>query len=268
MNLKNQVLKYPILSSIIVMFLVSLLTEVKINAFFEKYFNNQISNYLQGIVMQGLATIIIVIFIFYLGIQEEAKIKKFKEWKNLVLFWPLLLISAVMFFEYISVSTGIKQDFFLIIVYILLFISTGFVEETIFRGFITTLFIKKWGNSKKGIYFSVIIASSIFGILHLFNLFSGRADLIYSLSQLIYSAVFGIIFATCMLRNDSIWPVIIVHAIFDLVACLGQIDNNSTFDLTKDLTWNVFIFNLVLSVPLLIYGLFILRKVESNVYKK
>ena len=152
-----------------------------------------------------------------------------------------------------------------IIMYILVYLSTGLFEETLCRGWVQTLFIQKWGNTKKGIYGSVILASLLFGMLHLIHFFMGQMTLLASVTQVIYATFIGVFMGACVLRNESIIPTMILHGLVDIAGSLNEIAVNG--GIHKELM-TISVSNAVESValmsPLLIYGLFILRKTAGS----
>lgn len=119
------------------------------------------------------------------------------------------------------------------------------------------------GNTRKGIYLAaVIVSSGLFGVLHIINLFMNRLTLLATVTQTIYALFFGVFFAACLLRTNSIWPVIVFHAIFDICGDLNAIAIGGNFGQIHQTTWNDAITTVIITLPLFIYGLFILRKVK------
>src|SRR5690348_11174559 len=92
--------------------------------------------------------------------------------------------------------------------YILDSFSIGFFEEVLVRGFILIVLLVKWGNTKQGIYFSVISCSIVFGLAHIINLINDPNLVIATLTQITYATSFGVIFAALVLRNRTIWLAI------------------------------------------------------------
>ncbi|WP_198283747.1 CPBP family intramembrane glutamic endopeptidase [Clostridium cellulovorans] len=85
-----------------------------------------------------------------------------------------------------------------------MYLSTGLFEEVLCRGVILTVMLRKWGNSKVGIYLSVITSSLIFGTAHIANFLSNRSLLLATVTQITFAFFIGVFFATCFLRNKTI----------------------------------------------------------------
>jgi membrane protease YdiL (CAAX protease family) len=227
--------------------------------------DSQSASYVVGIVEQGGVSILLVVLLKKLGLMKEAGFTGPSQWKQIWLLWPILLYTLLNgatapFDGTLTIDTGKPL---LIILFILIYLSTGFLEEILFRGATLSILLRKWGTSRKNIYRIVLLSNLLFGSLHILNLIMGRRTLLSTGSQIIYGTFFGVFFAACFLRNKSIWPVIFGHALFDLCGNFSDIAVGSdTFGQVMDLTpQNALIITLI-TLPLLIYGLIVLRKVE------
>jgi membrane protease YdiL (CAAX protease family) len=145
----------------------------------------------------------------------------------------------------------------------------GLAEELLVRGLILGMLIMKWGNTKKGVYQSVIVSSLIFGCAHLGNIIIDPSLLVATLSQVLYATFIGVFFAACVLRSQSIWPAIILHATIDFVSQLQQITIGGGIETANQVTASV---NLLQAMqPIIIYGMlasygfFLLKKVTPVV---
>ena len=265
-RLKSFAFRYPLVFSIGVMIPSVLLTEIHLENFLSNYVDFQNASYMTGIFEQGLVSLLLAMLIFGLGMQRESGFTPWREWKQVWLIWPLLIFSALNIDE--GVLNGSNPIDLThperIVLLVLLFASVGFIEEILFRGLILPLMLKKWGSSRGGIYLSVLLSSSIFGLLHLINFFMGRYTLLSTLAQITFGTFFGVFFAACFLRTRSIWPVIFTHALFDLCGNLNEITLNSHFGKVQETTLQGALVVVAVTLPLLLYGLFILRKVEPN----
>jgi membrane protease YdiL (CAAX protease family) len=264
-RLKTFSSQYPVLFSIIIIAFSDIFTEIHLEKYFKSYIGLQSASYLTGIFEQGLCSMILVALISSLRLLKNAGFTKLNEWRQLWLGWPVLPLSALAgwsFFTGTMVIDTAKPG--LIILFVLLFISTGLFEEILFRGVVLTVMLQKWGSTQKGIYQSVIVSSLIFGLLHITNFFMGRYTLLAAAAQTVYALLFGVFFAAGRLRNNSIWPVIILHAVFNMCGSLNEIAPGGNFDFGRvyQPTWGDALSSIIVMLPLLIYGLFILRKVQ------
>lgn len=86
-------------------------------------------------------------------------------------------------------------------------------EELAFRGALF-LMICRGKKSKKDIFLSVIISSAVFALFHLLNLIDG-AGVGSVIMQIGYSFLIGGMCATVLIVSKSIYPCIVLHAIFN-----------------------------------------------------
>jgi membrane protease YdiL (CAAX protease family) len=83
-------------------------------------------------------------------------------------------------------------------------------EETAFRGVLLTLL-----RERHGVAAAVVISSALFGLTHLVNLALG-APLPGVLLQVLFAGLGSAGFAALRLRTGSLWPPIVLHAVYDL----------------------------------------------------
>jgi membrane protease YdiL (CAAX protease family) len=89
------------------------------------------------------------------------------------------------------------------VLFSLVAISAGCVEEFLYRGFLTWYFTTLWGPV------AALAASSVlFGLAHAYL---GRA-------HILRTAVVGLLLGLVVLASGSLWPAIAIHAAMDLVA--------------------------------------------------
>ena len=121
----------------------------------------------------------------------------------------------------------------------------GFVEEGIFRG---VLF---YGLSTKlAPFFTVFISALIFGLFHFVNLFTG-AEFATTVFQAIHAFAMGFLYASLRLKIGAIWPLMIMHGLWDFSLFVLS----STVNHTQD---NVSLSaGLSIAIPSLLYGLFV-----------
>ena len=96
--------------------------------------------------------------------------------------------------------------------------GTGVLEELVFRGFFFNAFVDRLGNSKKGVFASMILSSSVFGAIHLLNLISRPELVVATISQVIYAIMIGCFFCAIYYCTGNIWPCILLHGIVDFAS--------------------------------------------------
>ncbi|PKM69411.1 MAG: CPBP family intramembrane metalloprotease, partial [Firmicutes bacterium HGW-Firmicutes-18] len=255
--------RFPVIFAFVVMIIGTVLTEIPVENWLKNFIDYQSACYITGIVEQGLTSVLLVVLLSKMGLLQAAGFTRPSQWKQLWLMWPLLALSVVNGLDVFTgtlVIDGSKPV--LIVLYTLLYISVGFVEEILFRGVMMTVMVQKWGTTRKGIYKAVIVSSILFGLLHLVNFAMGRYSLLAAVTQTGYALFFGVFFGACMLRNNSIWPVIFGHTLFDFFGALNAIAVGGTFTRSRETTAQNALVSILFTLPLLVYGLIILRKAK------
>ncbi len=122
---------------------------------------------------------------------------------------PALLVPVV-----VLAATGVGVGGALVPGFAWLALAAGFNEEIWFRGIVLAAF------RHLGARYAVLATSVLFGVLHLVNLLGGKSPL-YAVLQLLFAALFGVVFALLTVHTRSLWPAIAIHALYDFTAYLG-----------------------------------------------
>lgn len=166
-----------------------------------------------------------------------------RKWQNLhLLILPtLLLVVPPLFFPF--QIPGPIQIVSLVIITLLI----GFQEEAIFRGVLLRALLPG------GILFAVFISAALFGVIHLNSLLVGR-DPLFVASQVVASFLGAIGLAALRLRINSIWPLVLLHALNDFVqfGAIGTIEAHTV-------ALYIPIMKIVISSIMAAYGLYLLR---------
>lgn len=112
--------------------------------------------------------------------------------------------------------------------YILFVLCIGLSEELFMRGTVTELMLRRYGDTRKGTWISVIIGSLLFGGMHITNIFAGQG-IMATLAQVVVTAFMGFTFNAVYVRHRNIYSVMILHALLDLFTIwdYGLISGNS-----------------------------------------
>ncbi|HMB24880.1 MAG TPA: CPBP family intramembrane glutamic endopeptidase [Anaerolineales bacterium] len=261
-NLKKFALEKPLLFSLLAILLGSLLTEIPLQKFFAPYAGAQAAHYLTIILEQGVVGGFCFILLGFFGWLDPAGFTPTRKWRALWLGWPLLL------FTLINIEEGVVIDVskpVLIALHLLTALSTGWIEEILFRGVVLTTLLQKWGRSRKGIYWVVLFSSALFGAIHLLNFIQGRKPLLDTAVQITFAIFFGVMFSACFLRNRTILPVILLHAAIDWAGTLNEVAvGGGLRTVTQPMSLENALISILITLPLFLYGLFILRKVDPT----
>ena len=179
-------------------------------------------------------------------------------WKTVAITWMFYLY-IIFNFEY----SGLNGNTWIIVMAMIIdALLVGLYEEFVFRGFVLNIFIKRWGKSHKGVVTSAYLSSIIFGLVHLFNLFSG-AGVVEVCVQVVYATIMGIAFSALLIRTN--WNLLwcaLIHGLFDVAAGFGDFAATSGISGDKAVVpLQNYIITLLLFVPSLVYAIFLLRKV-------
>lgn len=226
-------------------------------------FGGLYGSYLCGIFVQGSICLLLLPLLKLTGINSRTVFSKPVSRRSLFLIWPLILFIVLNASDLFSGSLKIDaSEPALIVLYLLVYTSTGFFEEILCRGFVLNLLLNQWGKHKKGVYFSVILSSTFFALGHINGLLTRRMDLWSAIAQIFYAFFIGVCFAACYLRIQSLWPAIILHALFDMSGELRELTaGGATHPYITSNPISALVGITLLSV-VFFYGLFILRKVD------
>lgn len=81
----------------------------------------------------------------------------------------------------------------------------GVAEEFLCRGWLLNEFLERYGDSKKGVWYSIIISGIIFGLFHLGNISSFGQDIPETISQVVSAAGTGIFLGLIYYKTKNIW---------------------------------------------------------------
>ena len=98
-------------------------------------------------------------------------------------------------------------------------LAIGLFEEFAFRGVIFLLFAEKRYTTRKGLFWSLILSSAVFGGVHLINIFMG-AGIGPTILQIGYSFLIGAMCSVVLLKTRNIWLCVALHAIYDFCGTL------------------------------------------------
>lgn len=254
----------PVIFSMVVILVAGLLTEIPFNSLFEPWVGNPGAEFLRVVIGHTLTGLLLVGLLVKLGLFKNAGFTPPGQWKALWLAWPLMLVTLLNFDSLIDGSLRIDTTRpALIMLYAFMTLTIGFCEEVMGRSVVLSVLLQKWGHSRRGIYLAVLVSGALFGAAHILNLLTNRLPLLANLTQIGYSFAFGVLFAACFLRNNTIWPMILLHAAIDFGGGLRHIavGGADQFPVTNNTPMEALATLCVIALPLLLYALFILRKV-------
>ena len=99
----------------------------------------------------------------------------------------------------------------------------GVAEEFLCRGWLLNEFLERFGETKKGVWYSIIVSGLIFGLMHLGNIYSMGQSIPTTLGQVVSAAATGIFFGLIYYKTKNIWTVVTLHGLWDFSLFLGNV---------------------------------------------
>ena len=136
--------------------------------------------------------------------------------RKLLIFLPCMLIAInnFPFVTYLGAEAYINAPIQKILLYACYCISIGFFEEMAFRGCIFSFVLQRRGRRVIDVFWSIVISSAIFGVVHIVNMFMG-ADPGATLLQIGYSFLIGGMCSIILVKTHNIWYCVILHAVYN-----------------------------------------------------
>ncbi len=128
----------------------------------------------------------------------------------------------------------------------------GFVEEVCFRGLVLRAL------APRGIWLAAVASSILFGLMHVVNLLFG-AGLDATLLQVGDATAMGFAFAAVVLRTGVVWPLVVIHALVDVVAFAAADATTAT-----DVTGGDVLVSAVYAAMFTVYGILVLRGLRAS----
>jgi len=187
-----------------------------------------VSSMIQNIIFRIVGGVLFILLMISSGL------KHIFTWKKpflpaLLVIIPGLII-AVNNFPIIAYFDGravLTEPVSSVVVFAIESFSVAFFEEIIFRGLILVLLVRMFSKTKTELLFAIVLSSSFFGFMHLWNLFSG-AGFFSTILQVGYSFLMGMLWSVVFLKTRNIWLAIFLHASYNffgiLMSTLGVVD--------------------------------------------
>ena len=141
--------------------------------------------------------------------------------KSMLYYIPILVMLTANLWYGVTLNYGALET----VLYILVMLCVGFLEEVIFRGL---LFEAMRGDSVKA---AIIVSSVTFGIGHIINLINGSgAELLPNLLQVVYATAAGFMFVMMYYKSKSLLVCIAAHGLFNALSVFAN-EANATAEM-------------------------------------
>lgn len=178
--------------------------------------------------------ILAVLAITALVLIKKASVLRFKTEGFMEGIWTgttFLVLGAMSFITFFVKGMSVTASNSDILVFVIYMILVGIAEEVLFRGILQNCVMEYIGtDSVAKVRIGIVIASVLFGSVHLGNAFFPGVSFTDALQQAISVIPMGALFGTIYFRSkNNIWPGILLHAFNDFYTLLigGYISNSS-----------------------------------------
>lgn len=135
--------------------------------------------------------------------------------------------------------------------------STALIEETMVRGLVLIAMLMAWGSTKGGQLKAILLSSTLFGLVHLFNLMVRPAGVV--LMQALILTLPGIFYAALVLDTRSLWPAIVIHWLGNAAVNIKLIGVENYQE-----TFTMWIINGITFLPLIVYSAYLIKRLSSR----
>ncbi|WP_380054095.1 lysostaphin resistance A-like protein [Falsihalocynthiibacter sp. SS001] len=177
-----------------------------------------------------------VAIVFLLGWGRQARLTSRPAWSGL---WYVLfpvVITLSLFGGAVFVASQGEVDFSILVAsglpqsILLLVLFVGIFEEVLFRGILLHGFELRIGPAA-----ALFASSFVFGTSHYVNWITGQS-LAATHPQVIHAGLAGILYGAIALRTRSVWPSVLLHALWDFVVTMNHALIGDTFGVAADST--------------------------------
>lgn len=96
----------------------------------------------------------------------------------------------------------------------------GLSEEILFRGLVLFALIRVRGNTTRGTFGSVLLASALFALLHLTQVFTYGTSFSSALLLVLQGFMVSIWWGALVVMGGSIWPAVVLHFVVNAVVAV------------------------------------------------
>ncbi len=149
----------------------------------------------------------------------------------------LIAINNFPFIALISGEAQISASAGQIALYAFQCLCVGLFEELAFRGCIFLFALDTHRKNTFDLFLAIVIASAVFGAVHLVNVFAG-ASIGSVILQIGYSFLIGGMCSVVLMKTGCIWHCVLIHAVYNFCGGVvptlggGRIWNTPTIILT------------------------------------
>ncbi len=220
------------------------------------------AEYLSLTLKMGLIFVISYGLITKLNIQITSGLSRSYKWRfkylNVIPFY-LVILGALGAME----LDFLQVHFLDVSLLLLACLTVGIAEEFLFRGFLQSMFLRRFADQENGRYSAVLFPAVIFGLFHLINL-SKNTDVMAVIIQVIFAIFIGFYFGVLVLKTNKIIPVAITHGLINFSFSLIMLPGIAEAPQTE-----ISLAPIIITIPLFVIGFLVLRNIrQENVVAK
>lgn len=136
---------------------------------------------------------------------------------GLLLCWPAIPFMCLNLLTSLSDRPIVGES---LVLMLLSNLAIELFEEVVVRGILVGHMMHYYKGDRHRVLKSVLYSALLFGILHIGNALSNPVGTAF---QVVYATGIGVMFAAAYIRSRNLWPCIILHALVDLSANLGNV---------------------------------------------
>lgn len=204
----------------ILMFVAFVATFYMVHIFLSNFFYETLLTGMHTYDIIGEAILAILIFIVLLFWKNSYVFtqKQEKFFSSLRYGWFYILLGGLFLLLY---GGGAGTDIPGIVNTAVFALLVGIYEEFLCRGWLLNEFLERYGDTKKGVWISIIASGIIFGLIHFINVSSnGFAG---TLTQVLNASATGILWGFIYYKTKNIWSVVFLHAFWDFSLFLAEL---------------------------------------------
>ena len=220
---------------------------------------------LDALVTEQIVISLIIAPIFLFGVVAYFKWSKIELGLKPAQKWHILILPALFVLAFMGIAAAIGLPPTSMIVFALInSLLVGIAEELMFRGII---FRGALALPRVKIWSAIWITSLLFGAIHSLNGFL-TGEFLPAIAQAFAAIISGVWLHAIRLRTKSLYPVMLIHALWDFSIFLmaasvasGGVPTPNTNELSAA---QQLLPALILPLPLFFYGLWLLRGIGKK----
>lgn len=219
---------------------------------------------LVALLVLGLIPVAVVSILRHQGWASLAGFNRPAQWQKPWLATPIYAYALVNLSGLIGKRIDAAPDWHALLLAGVQAISVPLIEESVFRGLVLAILLNHLGVTQRGIVRAVLLSAVLFGLWHATVALSPNVAWQQAAANIVYACFAGVGFAAVVLRTRSIWLVMLGHALIVfsnvLVSVLiaGQAVSTNAI-VPPEQASRTAILSVLITVPLLLYGLWLLR---------